>query len=733
MLYLKGSSCHFIWHLYLYILCSVFLLLSISTSVRGEEVYVLSSQSQSCPREDANITELSTVTINLTNYTEVAILSLPTNHTLYVRKATLNTIESLPRQVCFCNTQQQPDCDYDPPPIQVKKGEEFSISLITVDQELRPVEAAITSSLLNGGAFNQGQQTQKVQGTCTDVPFNIVSPLDEEVIELVVEGSCGSSDPFVRRAEITFSTCTCPIGFQPTSDETRCECECDSLLKDYIIGCNTSNNSIIKQGVNVWITYVNESNSTKGFVIEPNCPYDYCIPPTQTVSINLNLPNGADVQCAFNRTGILCGACRENFSLSLGSSECVVCNDSWPAVCLAIILASGIVGILLVSTLLALNMTVADGRINVFIFYANIVAASMNSYFSFSESRFPTVFISWLNLDFGFNVCFIDGLDAYGKVWLQLAFPAYIISLVVLVIIISEYSPRFARLIGKRDPVATLATLILLSYAKLLSTSLLVFSYDTLAYPNHDYFTVWLPDGNVPYYAIKRIPFLIVVFSIIFIGFVYTFLLFSWQWLVRTPRWKILRWTKNTKLNAFIATYHAPYNNNYRYWTGLLLFVRVIVYITTAFTASDIPQIPLLVTIILLGCIMFLKEIMGMRIYKKVATDVIETIMYLNLLIFAVFSLTDLKNDNRTKRIAVSHVSTLLALILLIGIITSPLAKYIWNRMWKKNSTDSSEINTPAHTSKSNNVTHTEIGFDTADTDTPYREAAMVTETTSVP
>ena len=120
-----------------------------------------------------------------------------------------------------------------------------------------------------------------------------------------------------------------------------------------------------------------------------------------------------------------------------------------------------------------------------FIFYANVVGVSMNSYFSFSEAYFPIVFISWLNLDIGFNICFIDGLDAYRKTWLQLAFPTYIIPLVNAV---SEYSPRFAKLIGKQDPVVTLATLILLSYTKLLLTCLLVFSYDTLEYPNHNYF-----------------------------------------------------------------------------------------------------------------------------------------------------------------------------------------------------------------------------------------------------
>ncbi len=190
--------------------------------------------------------------------------------------------------------------------------------------------------------------------------------------------------------------------------------------------------------------------------------------------MNLNLPNGADAQCAYYHSGVLCGSCRENLSLSLGSSRCLSCHSYWPAVLVVILLSAIIAGILLVTALLALNMTVAVGLINGFIFYANIVAANSAIFFPSSEPSFPTVFVAWLNLDIGIDVCFFDGLDVYTKTWLQLAFPVYVISLVIVIIIISEYSPRFAGLIGKRDPIATLATLILLSYAKLLSVTITV-------------------------------------------------------------------------------------------------------------------------------------------------------------------------------------------------------------------------------------------------------------------
>ena len=191
---------------------------------------------------------------------------------------------------------------------------------------------------------------------------------------------------------------------------------------------------------NSWITYINDTDPP-GYVIHRNCPFDYCQPPTKNISINLNR---ADAQCAYNRGGILCGTCQENLSLSLGSSHCLSCRSYWPAVLVAIILATIIAGILLVAALLALNMTVAVGLINGFILYANIVSANSAVFFPSSVPSFPTVFVAWLNLDIGIDVCFFDGLDAYTKTWLQLAFPVYIISLVIIVIIISEYSYRFA-------------------------------------------------------------------------------------------------------------------------------------------------------------------------------------------------------------------------------------------------------------------------------------------------
>ena len=599
-------------------------------------------------------------------YSGVSYLSNITN----IRAS--GTISSLPIRVCFCKreNESEPDCSYQPPTFKVKKGGALTVPLVAVDQVNHSVAANIISSLSSqDGGFSEGQQAQSAGRYCSNVTFNVISPHNSETINLYADGPCGSSRLSTRQLYIEFTDCTCPVGFQPLASNTRCECDCDSKLFPYITDCNSTTESLMRVNTNSWITHVNNTDPP-GYVIHPNCPFDYCRPLTENVSMNLNLLNGSDAQCAYNRSGILCGACREPLSLSLGSSRCLLCLSYWPAVFTIILVAAIIAGILLVTALLTLNMTVAVGLINGFIFYANILAANSAVFFPSSEPSFPTIFVAWLNLDIGIDVCFFGSLDAYTKTWLQLVFPIYIISLVIVIIIVSEYSPWFARLIGKRDPIATLATLILLSYAKLLSVTITALSFAILEYPDGSRVTVWLPDGNVPYFQGKHVALALVALLIILVGIPYTILLFLWQWLVCTPKWKVFKWTRNTKLNAFISVHHVPYNSKYRYWTGLLLLVRVVLYITASITTSysNKPQSSLLITVILLGGLFFLNGITGFRAYKNSTINVLETGFYFNLLAFAAFSQYDFKTDI-TKQTAVAYISAIITFILLVGVI----------------------------------------------------------------
>ncbi len=159
-------------------------------------------------------------------------------------------------------------------------------------------------------------------------------------------------------------------------------------------------------------------------------------------------------------------------------------------------------------------------------------------------------------------------MDAYQNVWHYFVFPIYALALVVAIILLSKYSSRCARIIGKRNPVATLATIILLMYTVILQAVTDILAFGVLKYPDDSRKVVWLPDTSVKYFKGKHIPLFLVAVFILILGLAYTFLLFAWQWLIRAPNMVMFRWIRNTKLHSFMEAYHAPYKPKYCYLLG---------------------------------------------------------------------------------------------------------------------------------------------------------------------
>ena len=137
----------------------------------------------------------------------------------------------------------------------------------------------------------------------------------------------------------------------------------------------------------------------------------------------------------------------------------------------------------------------------------------------------------------------------------------------------------------------TLATLILLSYTKLLHTIIAAasLSFAVLNYPDGTQQTERLPDASVGYLSGKHIALFVTAIIILIAGVVYTATLLLWQWLLHNQDRKVFKWTKSQKLCHFIDPYHAPYTFKHRYWTGLLLLSRVLLYIVSAINTSGDP------------------------------------------------------------------------------------------------------------------------------------------------
>ena len=217
-------------------------------------------------------------------------------------------------------------------------------------------------------------------------------------------GPCTENDYCSRTTPVFFNITLlpCPPGF--TSLDQRCGCYLE-IFEDCSIINGTS---YFKRSTNVWVN-INKD----GVIYDTHCLLDY-----YNINVTgkwIDLQNDPDSQCAFNRAGRLCGGCREGYSLAIGSSHCIYCPNNNN---LALIIFFAAAGFLLVLFISALNLTVTQGMINGLIFYANVVWTYQSILFPQEQDTnvmltFLKIFIAWINLDFGIETCFVNGLTAF--------------------------------------------------------------------------------------------------------------------------------------------------------------------------------------------------------------------------------------------------------------------------------------------------------------------------------
>ena len=512
-------------------------------------------------------------------------------------------------------------------------GKRFSISIVGINQLLQPVFSTIRAETPSESNFTarlgRFESKQSMNNSCSDLKYHIFTPAPAINLTLFAEGPCNT----LGTASITVSIKlgSCPDGFELVKDE----CICSSELLKYTSVCNVDDESIQNDG-DFWAAGVYENGSYNGIVSFPHCPFDYCR--KDTVEFTLNDP---DIQCTPNRSGIICGQCKLNYSLTFGEGRCSICSSKGVTT-VGFILLFALLGIVLVVLLIVLKMTVVSGTLNGLIFYANIIDASRDIFIP--QGSWLRTFISWLNLDFGFSVCFYDGMDFYAYTWMQFLFPFYIWMLIGAVIIITRYSVWMTKRVGS-NPVAVLATLILLSYAKLLRTIITVFYFAIIQLPDEKTSTVWLYDGNVSFLRGKHLA--LFIFALIFFLFVflpYNLLLTFVPWLQKLPSEKhnesrpkamvrkvLLGWLSDFKFKMLLDAYTIPYNEGYRFWTGIFLMLRCLLLLVFASNVYRHSSTAILAIATVTLAVTFFSRAFTGRIYKDWYVDILEATFLLNL------------------------------------------------------------------------------------------------------
>ena len=143
---------------------------------------------------------------------------------------------------------------------------------------------------------------------------------------------------------------------------------------------------------------------------------------------------------------------------------------------------------------------------------------------------------------------------------------------------------------------------------------------------------VWLYDGNVDYLKGKHIPLFIASLLLILIFIPYTLLLTFIQRLQHWSSYSVLFWVK--KLKPLFDAYTGPYKDRHRYWTGLLLLVRIVLFLVFSLNTLGSPDINLQ-AISLTVLSLFVHGVLFGTVYKTWSLNFIEYSFFFNLGVLA--------------------------------------------------------------------------------------------------
>ena len=621
-------------------------------------------------------------------------------------------VSSDPTRVCFC-IDNTPRCD-DKTYLMINEtrypGETFTISVAMAGYNFGRVAGSVYTNVLGRDYKDviayKSEHLQFVDlMNCSDLRYTITSDKTRMSIVLVLTAQ---EQITLEHDKTNFQTdlrsiysercsdrkrppCTsllttpiyinvtlqdCPLGF--VLDRVREVCSCDSnviQLTGTNQSCDLKTGYITREGT-VWLGVDMSENITDVYYWHRYCPSDYCM--HDMTPIDLADP---DQQCNLNRSGVLCGKCRTNYSLSLGGNKCIPdCNNNYVALLIAFVA----LGILLVAAIKLFDLTVTSGTISGFIFYANVVWSNKAILFTLQDRQsigyyIITVPIAWINLDFGIETCFSENLNQLTKTGLQFVFPVYIWCIAGLIIIICHYSTRATKLFGNNS-VAVLATLFLLSYGKLFRNIIDVFTFADVTGSNNTTRKVWSIDGNVPYGETPGHAILIVVALLFLILFLlpFTLILLLVPFLRAKSHHRPLRWINTLK--PFFDTYFGPFKDKkqHQVWTGILLISRVVILIVYASTSTYSPNANILLMTVIATLLQSYNAMVGL-LYKKWSLSLLENAYIVNLLILGGAKLfSDSENNNPTDKLSpAATTSVVIALFMFLCTVIIYTAKRI--------------------------------------------------------
>ena len=392
-------------------------------------------------------------------------------------------------------------------------------------------------------------------------------------------------DKMSVRTEVNIAvTSQCPPGMSISQSNKTDECRCNPILISHGFHCNIKphgyhdfdNVVTYKSATNhQWLGYWNDH-----LVLSDYCPSHYCSS-DNSLLFTTGIPLEAlktSIQCEPNskRQGLLCSQCTPGTSSQFGSFRCAECTFAG----LLLVPFGVVIGILLVVFLFLFNFTVLQGDVVGIAFYANIVCIMDEFLLKYSPRPFYGT-LALINVSFGFEACFFDGMDEFAKAIIQFLFPFYLFTLVIIIIIAAhKYNLKIfrVRFVGRRS-VPVLATIMLITYSGLINAVIYGLQYTTIY--NVDSGTqklVWLHQPELEYFKGKHIA--VGILSLLVLLF------YLLPLTIVTLFGDLFRMcSRNLWYSHFLDVFHGAFRYPFGFWFGTRLLFRI-VFITLNITAN---------------------------------------------------------------------------------------------------------------------------------------------------
>ena len=417
---------------------------------------------------------------------------------------------------------------------------------------------------------------------------------------------------------VTVRDCYPGFEFNSSSNELYKKCICNAAFaaKYPTIVCSPETVSF-RVPNNLWLGPVNSTTKT---LIAHTCLFDYCElgPKDNVTSLNF------DVQCknGSNRTGLLCGQCKDGYSIQFGSNNCARCSYGYIAMILYFIVA----GVIVIGLIGRVGITVSRGFLNGLIFYSNIIVP-FQSTLVMQQPNIGIHFFLYtflvINLNIGFPICFYDGMTTLASNYLNFVFPLYLWILMFLNAFLTRY--KFCiKYILCEDRAGVFASVILLSYVSVLQACTSALSVTKI---DDEIPWRWAPDPSIQYFSAAHAPLAVISLIIILIY------ILPFPILLMFPPLAL-----KTRIGVYLIpiydAFWAPYRTYFHFWIGLRLLARVPPFILASFAPypGNVFGLGLYIMILLFIHVL-------VKPFKGTAQNILDVYLLLNILLLVMISL----------------------------------------------------------------------------------------------